>query len=95
MASGLAGGIGLSGNACSALATAIWLKSITSDENPPIKKIMSNPELHKIEKQFLNETGNEILCSKITGKHFNGLDDHTDYIENGGCEKLINLLAKA
>lgn len=94
MVSGLAGGMGLRGHACSALATAIWLKSISDEEEVPIKKSLANPHLKKIETKFLETTGKEKLCRTITGKEFKGPADHTEYIQNGGCEKIITMLAE-
>ncbi|MGD2033609.1 MAG: C-GCAxxG-C-C family (seleno)protein [Bacteroidales bacterium] len=96
MVSGLAGGMGLSGHACGALATAVWIKSLAwYKENPdPDTKEMYNPHTKATLDAFYKETGSEMLCSKICGKHFSSVKEHTEFIQNGGCSKLIELLSK-
>jgi len=91
---GLAGGLGLSGNACGALGAAIWMKSLASRRNQNGKSAHSNPETKKILKAFYEATDSEVRCDKITGKCFRTIKEHTEFIENGGCEKLINILAQ-
>ena len=97
MVAGFAGGLGLSGNACGALSAAIWMKSLAwckehPGKNPPY---MHNPNAKKLRKALLEETDSEILCSKITGRSFETIDDHSEYLKNGGCQKLIDVLARA
>jgi len=92
---GLAGGLGLSGNACGALATAIWIKMMAWYEENPKKSPISNPLANNIVESFLAETDYEFLCSEICGKRFNSIDEHTEYVNGGGCEKLLNVLAES
>ncbi|MEN8154414.1 MAG: hypothetical protein ABFR75_10370 [Acidobacteriota bacterium] len=33
-------------------------------------------------------------CNKICGKKFDSINEHTEFIKNGGCRELINVLAK-
>jgi hypothetical protein len=93
--SGFAGGLGLSGNACGALSTAIWISTLNWLKKHPGKKIpySNNPVAKNLMKIFYEATDSEILCSKISGKCFNSINDHTEFIKNGGCGKLINMLA--
>ncbi len=96
MVAGFAGGLGLSGNACGALSAAIWMKTLAwcranPGKNPPY---FNNPNAKKILKAFNEETDAEILCSKISQQQFKTIDDHSEFIGNGGCEKLINVLAQ-
>jgi len=90
MAAGFAGGLGLSGNACGALSAAIWKKNLLRTE----KYTMHNQEAEEALEKFYEVTDYEILCEKIADKHFESVDDHTEYINNGGCEKLINTLGE-
>lgn len=93
MVAGFAGGLGLSGNACGALCAAIWMKNLErcrQNEKTSYKDPDSDENLEK----FYAATDNEIRCEKIIGKTFKNAEDHTEYIKNGGCNKLINVLAQ-
>ncbi len=97
MVSGFAGGMGLSGNACGALAVAIWLKTLAwcrahPGETPPY---FNNPEVKKIFEAFNDETGGKIRCTEITGRKFGSPEDHDAYMQAGGCRNLIEQLAAA
>ena len=93
--SGLAGGIGLSGHGCGALGAAIWISSLKYCKKHPGKSGYSNPESKEILQAYREETGSEFLCHKIAGQHFDTMSDHTEYIKNGGCDKLMNILARS
>ncbi|OGU58755.1 MAG: hypothetical protein A2V66_01430 [Ignavibacteria bacterium RBG_13_36_8] len=95
MVAGLAGGIGLSGNACGALSAAIWMKMLDMCRKQTMKSSLKNPEAEIILEKFYAATDYEIICNEITGKRFNTLDDHTEFIKNGSCSKLINVLAES
>lgn len=93
MVAGFAGGMGLSGNACGALGAAIWMNTLAWCRQHPGKSTLSNPNAKNTLKAFYGATGSEILCNKICGQYFKTIDDHTNFIKNGGCDKLITLLA--
>lgn len=93
MAAGLAGGIGLSGNACGALAAAVWMKSMQWAAENPGKEVFNNPAAGKVLENFKAFTGGELLCSKLCGRHFQTIEAHTEFVRNGGCSGLINALA--
>lgn len=95
MAAGLAGGMGLSGNACGALSSAIWMKAIEWSKKQPKKTSFPASEAKIILDIFYKETDYKILCSEITEQSFNSINEHTEYINNGGCEKLIDILSKS
>ena len=95
MVAGFAGGMGLSGNACGALGAAIWMNTLAWCRKHPEKSGSSNPNAKKILKAFYDATGSEILCPKISGQCFKTIGDHTEFIKNGGCDKLINVLARS
>ncbi len=93
MVAGFAGGLGLSGNACGALSTAIWMNTLAKVRKQNYKYTLSDPDTGKIIDAFYEGTGYEMECCKISGKCFKTIDEHTEFIGNGGCEKLINVLA--
>jgi hypothetical protein len=97
MVGGFAGGLGLSGNACGALAASIWMNMLKWHRKNPDKKAkyFNNPVAKRVLKAFYDETGKEILCQKICGQTFKNIDDHTKFLNSGGCNKLIKVLSQA
>lgn len=97
MVAGFAGGIGLSGNACGAYGAAVWMNSLKwYGENPDIKGYtQTNPRTTNTQIEFYDAVEYKVNCVEICGKKFNSIDDHTEYIKNGGCKDLIELLAKS
>ena len=94
MVSGFAGGMGLSGNGCGALAAAIWMNSLEWVKNNPGKSAFNNPNAKSILKRFYKESNSEILCSKICDKKFTSIKNHSEFIENGGCKSIIEVLSQ-
>ena len=95
MVAGFAGGLGLSGNGCGALAAAIWMNTLAWNRKQTGKSATKNPNTENILKAFYDETDYEMECHKICGKRFKTIDDHTEFIKDGGCDKLINILARS
>jgi C_GCAxxG_C_C family probable redox protein len=97
MVAGFAGGMGLSGNACGALGAAIWMKTLDWCKKHPgeIPPFFDSPATQNTCKAFNEITGSEILCRKICGQSFQTIDEHTEFMNKGGCSKLIDALAKA
>lgn len=97
MVAGFAGGLGLSGNACGALSAAIWMKSLAwcRAQVDPDKSPYDNPNATNTLNAFLSATDSKILCKDITGKCFKSIDEHSEFIKNGGCDNLINTLARS
>lgn len=93
MVSGFAGGLGLSGNGCGALAAAIWKNSLTKHIKLTGKSAPYKPETNEVLQKFHKETDYEMECSVLCGRKFSTIEEHTEFIKNGGCSKLINLLA--
>jgi hypothetical protein len=91
---GFAGGIGLSGSGCGALAAAVWLTVLREVRNGKWEYSFNDPVTEKILKSFNDATNGEMKCSKISGRCFNSITDHTEFIKNGGCENLITILSK-
>lgn len=96
MVSGFAGGLGLSGEACGALSAAIWFNTLKWCKEHPGKSpaMFHNPIAKKLLKAFRAETNSCMLCNEITDQYFETINDHSAYIKNGGCNKLIELLAR-
>jgi len=97
MVAGFAAGIGLSGNACGALGAAIWYKMLElGKKNPEVsQKFMDNPDAKKVLRAFYMQTDSEMLCKNICKRNFNSIDEHSEYIKNGGCSQLIEALSKS
>ncbi len=96
MVAGFAGGLGLTGNGCGALSAAIWKKMVdwckeNPGKNPPF---FNNKDAKKILRAFNNETNGVLECHKICGRQFSNVKAHSDYIQNGGCRELIEILAR-
>ncbi len=94
MVSGFAGGIGLSGNTCGALGAAVYFKALDWQRSKPGDTTFKIPEAKKVLNAFLKETRGETQCYKLCGHKFETQIQHSEYIENGGCEEIIDTLAK-
>ena len=94
MVAGFSGGLGLSGNTCGALAATVWYKGLQWLKEHPEEKHYPIAYSQKTVKDFLKISQGEHLCPYLSGKHFNTLDDHSKFIHEGGCNKLIELLAQ-
>jgi len=93
MAAGFAGGIGLSGGACGALGTAIWISGLKRLERGEDKLSFSSKEGAELITRFLAATDYEFECAKIVGRKFDGIGDHADHVCRGGCANIIDALA--
>lgn len=93
MVAGLAGGMGLSGGGCGALGAAVWLNTTKWYSEDERKSTLSNPYAKKTLGAFQKATDYEFSCEKITGQRFETIEQHTDFIKSGGCERLISTLA--
>ena len=88
-----AGGLGLIGNGCGALAATIWKTILELVRKENWKSTLKDPDTEEIIQKFFEATDYKMLCSEICGKKFNSIDEHSEFIKDGGCEKLINTLA--
>ena len=93
MAAGLAGGIGLSGGACGALGAAIWLIEMNRVKEGTGKVEFNSPEATEAIDRFLQGSGGEFECDKIAGRKFENVHDHAAYLRDGGCARIIEVLA--
>ena len=94
MIAGFAGGIGLCGNACGALGAAVWIMTMRDlhDEDQTVN--FKNPRVINLISRFLKYTDYEFECAEITGRQFSTYEEHARFIKEGGCSKLIELLAE-
>jgi C_GCAxxG_C_C family probable redox protein len=95
MVAGFAGGLGLSGAACGALSAAIWMKSLRWCRAELKKSPLQNSYSKKTLNKFYKTTDSKILCSDISGELFEDINEHTEFLKNGGCGKLIKSLARS
>ncbi len=93
MAAGFAGGIGLCGGACGALGAAIWIIGMHSSKEQNGKIGFKNPRAINAIDRFMKCTDNKFECSEIIGRRFENVGDHADYLRDGGCSEIIEVLA--
>jgi hypothetical protein len=93
MAAGFAGGIGLSGGACGALGAAIWITGMAQSRENHSKPGLNDPLTLAVLERYLGATNGEFECARVVGKHFADVADHADYLQAGGCAKIIQALA--
>lgn len=94
MVAGFAGGLGLSGNACGALAASIWKTSLDNIRNRNLKPTFSDPVSLKRINKFHESTDFKMECREICGRNFSTIAEHDEFIKNGGCNSLLKDLAK-
>ena len=94
-AAGLAGGIGLNGGGCGALAAAIWMNALSRIRDKTYKTSFSDPVAERILRTFFEAAGSELDCRVIAGRSFPTVADHTEFIGTGGCGRLIQAMAGA
>jgi len=92
MAAGLAGGIGLSGGGCGALGAALWILGMKTIEKGDVKFDFASPAGLELIEGFLEHSDKKFLCSEISGRKFESVDDHALYLRDGGCSKIIEAL---
>ncbi|MCP4231670.1 MAG: C_GCAxxG_C_C family protein [bacterium] len=93
MAAGLAGGIGLSGGACGALGTAIWIIAMRRNEEESGKIDFADAEASDAIARFMQSSDFEFGCAEIVGRKFEDVKEHADYLREGGCSEIIEGLA--
>ena len=54
-----------------------------------------NSKAQEIIEKFLEVSDYEYECSEIVGRKFEDLDDHSRHVQDGGCEEIIDTIAKA
>lgn len=93
MAAGLAGGIGLSGDACGALGAAIWIDGMNRIRAGEKKITYKDAGSLAVIEAFLKASDYRFECSEIVGRTFETIDDHARFVREGGCSRIIEALA--
>lgn len=93
MVAGWAGGLGLSGSGCGALSAAIWMATYNYEKKHG-KSPYPCPDAETVLKKYLDVADYEFDCKVITGRIFENISDHTEYLEQGGCKKIIDTIAQ-
>jgi hypothetical protein len=93
MAAGFAGGIGLCGGACGALGAAIWISAMKGAGERKGKVNFRDPKALKTIDNFVKQTNFEFECSRIVGRKFDNVENHAEFLRNGGCADIIEVLA--
>jgi len=107
LVAGFAGGVGLLGSLCGALASGVFALSVSYYRNKGSKKrdsriLGSMHELAgtrykgsttRLRKAFIDRFGSD-LCSQIIYRHFKDIEDHSIFINNGECQTVIDFIAK-
>lgn len=93
MVAGFAGGLGLSGSGCGALAATTWKTILELVKKDSWKYTLNDPVTQKIINKFYQATDYKIECQEITGAKFNSVTEHSEFIKKGGCENLIQILS--
>jgi len=93
MAAGLAGGIGLCGGACGALGAAIWIHGLKKATESGGQVGFKDPALLEMIERFMKCTDFKFECSEIVGRKFENIHDHANHLREGGCSKIIDMLA--
>ena len=93
MAAGFAGGIGLGGGGCGALAAAIWIDGMKTLRSGAARLDFESPRALATIDRFLASTGREFECAEICGRRFSSVEEHATWLREGGCERVMGALA--
>jgi hypothetical protein len=98
---GLAGGVGLLGNVCGALAAGVFALEVARYRR---RKARRDSRLRgSIEEMFgiryrgpatmlrrsIEERFGSVLCAEIVGRRFEDVVDHAEFVDGGGCQEVI------
>ena len=70
------------------------MNSLAWAKKHPKKSTFKNKNAKATLKAFNKKTNSEMLCYNICQQQFKTIQEHTKFIKNGGCSKLIETLAK-
>ena len=74
-------------------AAAIWILGMKIGKEESGKIGYKDPRAQEMIDRFMRHTDFEFECSEIVGRKFKDVDDHADYLRDGGCSELIEVLA--
>ena len=104
---GLAGGLGLLGNVCGALAAGVFALGAThyiARSNAPrdsrargavaeLSSAARKGPPGELHRSFCGRFGSD-QCMKIVGRRFENVDDHARFIAEGGCATIVDFVAQ-
>lgn len=93
MAASLAGGVGLSGSACGALATAAWLTDLDDRRRGDAPVGFKSATIPALIERYFGCTEGRFSCAEVVGRLFESLSDHAAYLREGGCAGVIATVA--
>ncbi len=93
IASGLSGGIGLGGGLCGAFVAKAWYEAIKYLGQNPNENHYPHKRQKLLFKNFKKLTNGQYLCPDLSGKKFHNVEHHSDFIIEGGCNKLISIIS--
>lgn len=94
MVAGLSGGIALNGTVCGAYIAALWFKILMFFKKNPETKNYPYESVKRFKERFLILTDNEMLCPNLSGRTFKSAEEHSNFVLEGGCNKLIDLISE-
>ena len=53
-----------------------------------------NKRISELTESFVKNTNYEFECSEITGRKFQDIDEHSAFVDQGGCAELIEAIAE-
>ncbi len=59
-----------------------------------LKSAFRNFRAGAVLQAFDGAAGSRMLCQEITGRRFESIDDHAEFIRSGGCRELLDDLAR-
>ena len=106
LVSGLAGGVGLLGNVCGALAVGVFALSVIHylgrDRKRRDSRIRGSLQelagtryrgpITRLRLAFIDHFGSD-LCSQIIRRRFKDIEDHSIFIKSGECQQVIDFIA--
>lgn len=107
LVAGLAGGVGLHGNVCGALAAGLFAMCLEdelarrrADRDSRMRGSLEElagtryrGAATRLRLAFVREFGSE-LCVEIIGRRFHDAADHSGFVEEGGCERVTTFVAQ-
>jgi hypothetical protein len=107
LVAGLAGGVGLLGNVCGALAAGVYAMSVSDylgqagkKRDSKIRGALEELSGHgrkdpgtQLRGAFIDQFGSE-LCKQIIQRQFESIEDHSAYIKGDGCQDVVGFTAE-
>ncbi|MDP6346526.1 MAG: C-GCAxxG-C-C family protein [Alphaproteobacteria bacterium] len=105
---GLAGGLGLTGNVCAAISVGVFALSLRhyADRGNRPRDGMLRAAIQELDlidlglrrrpRRLLGDFAARfggLRCVDIVGRRFDGIDDHTRHVADGGCQEVIGFVA--